>query len=150
LTIIGLLLMVACTSKSPSGQIGSMQKRVTRVERSVESLYNNDFDYLVKAYQALDTTVARKKDIVSEMELLQAYLQQFETQRKVILKNVAYSRQQLSDLNDDVTANIYDEATVKKYINDEERELKMMEAQIKYFQEKFDAQKEVVKRLRKE
>lgn len=142
--------MVACTSKSPSGQIGSMQKRVTRVERSVESLYNNDFDYLVKAYQALDTTVARKKDIVSEMELLQAYLQQFETQRKVILKNVAYSRQQLSDLNDDVTANIYDEATVKKYINDEERELKMMEAQIKYFQEKFDAQKEVVKRLRKE
>lgn len=127
-----------------------MQKRVTRVERSVESLYNNDFDYLVKAYQALDTTVARKKDIVSEMELLQAYLQQFETQRKVILKNVAYSRQQLSDLNDDVTANIYDEATVKKYINDEERELKMMEAQIKYFQEKFDAQKEVVKRLRKE
>lgn len=150
MTIIGLLLMVACTSKSPSGQIGSMQKRVTRVERSVESLYNNDFDYLVKAYQALDTTVARKKDIVSEMELLQAYLQQFETQRKVILKNVAYSRQQLSDLNDDVTANIYDEATVKKYINDEERELKMMEAQIKYFQEKFDAQKEVVKRLRKE
>lgn len=142
--------MVACTSKSPSGQIGSMQKRVTRVERSVESLYNNDFDYLVKAYQALDTTVARKKDIVSEMELLQAYLQQFETQRKVILKNVAYSRQQLSDLNDDVKANIYDEATLKKYINDEERELKMMEAQIKYFQEKFDAQKEVVKRLRKE
>lgn len=127
-----------------------MQKRVTRVERSVESLYNNDFDYLVKAYQALDTTVARKKDIVSEMELLQAYLQQFETQRKVILKNVAYSRQQLSDLNDDVKANIYDEATLKKYINDEERELKMMEAQIKYFQEKFDAQKEVVKRLRKE
>lgn len=142
--------MVACTSKSPSGQIGSMQKRVTRVERSVESLYNNDFDYLVKAYQALDTTVARKKDIVSEMELLQAYLQQFETQRKVILKNVAYSRQQLSDLNEDVKANIYDEPTLKKYINDEERELKMMEAQIKYFQEKFDAQKEVVKRLRKE
>lgn len=127
-----------------------MQKRVTRVERSVESLYNNDFDYLVKAYQALDTTVARKKDIVSEMELLQAYLQQFETQRKVILKNVAYSRQQLSDLNEDVKANIYDEPTLKKYINDEERELKMMEAQIKYFQEKFDAQKEVVKRLRKE
>ena len=150
MTIIGLLLMVACTSKSPSGQIGSMQKRVTRVERSVESLYNNDFDYLVKAYQALDTTVARKKDIVSEMELLQAYLQQFETQRKVILKNVAYSRQQLSDLNEDVKANIYDEPTLKKYINDEERELKMMEAQIKYFQEKFDAQKEVVKRLRKE
>ena len=150
MTIIGLLLMVACTSKSPSGQIVSMQKRVTRVERSVESLYNNDFDYLVKAYQALDTTVARKKDIVSEMELLQAYLQQFETQRKVILKNVAYSRQQLSDLNEDVKANIYDEPTLKKYINDEERELKMMEAQIKYFQEKFDAQKEVVKRLRKE
>lgn len=142
--------MVACTSKSPSGTIDAMQKRVDAVERQVEKLYNQDFNFLVGEYQALDTTIARTKDISKEMELLQAYLQQFEDQRVVIKENVGYSRQQLSDLKDDIENNLYDEATVSNYINDEETELRMMEAQIKYFQERFDAQKKVVKQLRKE
>ena len=142
--------MVACTSKSPSGTIDAMQKRVDAVERQVEKLYNQDFNFLVGEYQALDTTIARTKDISKEMELLQAYLQQFEDQRVVIKENVDYSRQQLSDLKDDIENNLYDDATVSNYINDEETELRMMEAQIKYFQERFDAQKKVVKQLRKE
>ena len=150
MTIIGLLLMVACVSKTPSRQIDAMQKRVDEVERQVEVLYNQDFNELVKEYQALDTTVARTKDIYDEMDLMQAYLQQFESQRVVIKENVKFSRQQLSDLKEDIKNNLYDEATTAKYIKDEEAELRMMEAQIKYFQEKFDAQKEVVKQLRKE
>ena len=127
-----------------------MQKRVDKVERQVETLYNQDFSFLVGEYQALDTTVARTKDIHQEMELLQAYLQQFEDQRVVLLENAKFSRQQLSDLKDDVENNVYDEKTTSKYIQDEEKALHTMEAQIKYFQEKFDAQKKVVKQLRKE
>ena len=127
-----------------------MQKRVDKVERQVETLYNQDFSFLVGEYQALDTTVARTKDIHQEMELLQAYLQQFEDQRVVLLENTKFSRQQLSDLKDDVENNVYDEKTTSKYIQDEEKALHTMEAQIKYFQEKFDAQKKVVKQLRKE
>ena len=142
--------MVACTSKSPSGTIGAMQKRVDAVERQVETLYNQDFDYLVREYQALDTTVALTKDIQNEMELLQAYLQQFEIQKDELKEGVAFSRKQLSDLQDDINNNLYDEETTSQYIQDEEQELRMMEAQIKYFQEKFDAQKKVVKQLRKE
>ena len=127
-----------------------MQKRVDKVERQVETLYNQDFSFLIGEYQALDTTVARTKDIHDEMELLQAYLQQFEDQRVVLLENTKFSRQQLSDLKDDVEKNLYDEKTTSKYIQDEEKALHTMESQIKYFQEKFDAQKEVVKQLRKE
>ena len=127
-----------------------MQKRVDAVERQVETLYNQDFDYLVREYQALDTTVALTKDIQYEMELLQAYLQQFEIQKDELKEGVAFSRKQLSDLQDDINNNLYDEETTSQYIQDEEQELRMMEAQIKYFQEKFDAQKKVVKQLRKE
>lgn len=142
--------MVACVSKTPSRQIDAMQKRVDAVERQVETLYNQDFDYLVREYQALDTTLALTKDIQNEMELLQAYLQQFETQRIVLKEAADYSRKQLSDLQDDVNNNLYDEETTSQYIKDEEQELHIMEAQIKYFQEKFDEQKKVVKQLRKE
>ena len=127
-----------------------MQKRVDDVERQVEVLYNQDFNYLVGEYQALDTTIALTKDIGAEMELLQAYLQQFETQRILIKEGAQFSRKQLSDLKDDVKNNLYDEETTQKYIQDEENELRMMEAQIEYFKEKFDGQKAVVKQLRKE
>lgn len=141
---------MACTDKSPSGQINAMQKRVDAVERHVEDIYNQDFNYLIGEYQALDTTVARTKDISQEMELLQAYLQQFEDQRVALLEGTKFSRKQLSDLKSDVEKNLYDEKTTSKYINDEETELRMMEAQVKYFQERFDEQKKVVKQLRKE
>lgn len=142
--------MVACSDKSPSRQIDLMQKRVNAVERQVEVLYNQDFNTLVNDYQALDSTVARTKDIHEEMTLLQAYLQQFETQRAVLKENVEFSRKQLSDLKYDVENHRYDEKTTSKYIQDEEKELRVMEAQVKYFKEKFDAQKEVVRKLRKE
>lgn len=142
--------MVACKNESPSGQIDAMQKRVDAVERDVEVIYNQNFNDLVNEYKALDTTVALTKDIQYEMELLQAYLQQFEIQRVVIKEAAEYSRKQLSDLQDDVKKHLYDEETTSKYIQDEEAELRTMEAQIKYFQEKFDEQKEVVKQLRKE
>ena len=142
--------MVACVSKTPSRQINAMQKRVDAVERQVEKLYNHEFSDLVRDYKTLDTTIARTKNINKEMELMQAYLQQFENQRVVIKENVKLSRKQLSDLKDDVRNHLYDDETTAKYIKDEETELHRMEAQIKYFQEKFDAQKEVVKQLRKE
>lgn len=127
-----------------------MQKRVNAVEDKVEKLYKQDFSFLIGEYQALDTTVARTKDISEEMNLLQAYLQQFENQRVVIKENVKFSRKQLRDLKDDVENNLYDENTTLQYIQDEEKELRIMEAQIKYFQDRFDAQKKVVKQLRKE
>ena len=142
--------MVACRNESPSGQIKSMQKRVDAVERRVEVLYNQDFKYLIDEYKALDSTVARTKDIQLEMELLKAYLQQFENQRDIIKEDVEFSRKQLSDLKHDVKKHLYDDETTSQYIQDEEAALHMMEAQINYFQEKFDAQKEVVKQLRKE
>ena len=127
-----------------------MQKRIDAVERRVEVLYNQDFKYLIDEYKALDSTVARTKDIQLEMELLKAYLQQFENQRDIIKEDVEFSRKQLSDLKHDVKKHLYDDETTSQYIQDEEAALHMMEAQINYFQEKFDAQKEVVKQLRKE
>ncbi len=142
--------MVACGSKTPSGHIDQMLQRVDAVENQVEALYTQDFSYLVKKYQAIDTTVARTRDLGDTLILMQAYLQQFETQRVVILKNAEISRKQLTDLQDDIIDNRFDEKTMLKYIQDEEKVLHTMEAQVKYFQEKFDAQKEVVKQLGKE
>lgn len=142
--------MVACGSKTPSGHIDQMLQRVDAVENQVEVLYTQDFSCLVGDYRAIDTTIARTRDLGDTLILLQAYLQQFETQRVAMLRNAEFSRKQLTDLQDDIIDNRFDEKTILKYIQDEEKELHKMEAQVKYFQEKFDAQKKVVKQLRKE
>lgn len=148
LTIIGLcLMMVACSEETKKEPIALMQERVDEVERNVEELYNQDFNYLVDQYKVLDTTIARIKDIEDEMWLLQAYLQQFETEHDALIANVEYSRQQLADLLEDMKNNVLDSVTVAKYMQDEEKALRMMEAQVEYFKEKFNEQKEVVKQL---
>lgn len=127
-----------------------MQKRVDALEYRVEVLYNQDFEGLVKEAQALQDADLKTEAEAEQVEILMAYLQQFEDQRVVILENAEYSRKQLSDLQDDIKNHVYDEATTAKYIKDEETELRRLEAQLDYFQEKFDAQKKVVKQLRKE
>ena len=150
MTIIGLVLMVACTSKSPSRQIHAMLKRVDVAEQRISKLYDNDFNYLVKEFEAIDNQMEHAKDISYEMDLMQAYLQQFETYRVVMLEDVELSRKQLANLKSDVKSGRFDDNLANKYIADEESALHKLEAQIDYFQEKFDAQKEVVQRLRKE
>lgn len=127
-----------------------MLTRVDVVENRVEKLYNQDFKELVDDYQDLDTTIARTRDIHNEMILLQAYLQQFEYQVDIIYRNTEYSREQLLNLQYDIEHQVYCDDTIAMFILDEEKALHQMEAQIKYFQEKFDGQKEVVKKLRKE
>ena len=64
--------------------------------------------------------------------------------------NTEYSREQLSNLQYDIENQVYCDDTIAMFIRDEEKALREMEAQVKYFQDKFDAQKEVVKQLRKE
>ncbi|MGN0032800.1 MAG: hypothetical protein ACI358_03335 [Candidatus Limimorpha sp.] len=90
-----------------------------------------------------------QKDIRQELMLLQAYLQQFESERPLMLEELAFTKQQLSDLYNDIENNIYNDNTVQAYIQSEEKALHIIEAQIIYFQEKFDNQREVVKGLRK-
>ena len=66
-----------------------------------------------------------------------------------MLEELDFTKQQLSDLSIDLKNNIYDDNTIQRYIQDEENALHIIEAQIIYFQEKFDNQREVVRGLKK-
>ena len=50
-----MVLMVACTSKSPSRQINAMLKRVDVAEQRISKLYDNDFNK-EKNYGRIDGT----------------------------------------------------------------------------------------------
>lgn len=141
--------MAACSSKSPSGQIDSMQKRLTKAESQLEVIYNEDFNNLVSKCQMLDTTVSRTAANVEAIELMTMYLQQFETMRPIMQDDIDFSRQQLSNLKDDLVSGALSEEKVLQYISEEEAVLHKIEAQVKYFYEKFDEQEKVAKELAK-
>lgn len=149
LIITTLFIMTACADKSPAGQIKAMQKRVDAVEHKAEMLYNQDFEYLVKECQEIEN-LTQNKEHGKDFDLVMAYLQQYEDIKPVVMDNAAYSRKQLDDLNSDIENNLYDEATTAQYLKDEDDAIRVMEAQLDYFQEKFDEQKKVVKKLRRE
>jgi len=141
--------MAACTSKSPSGQIDSMQKRLTKAEASLEVVYNEDFNFLIERYKALDTILPFTEKEREPLELMGAYLQQLETMHPIMQNDINFSRQQLSDLKDDFISGALTEEKVIQYMADEEAALHKIEAQVKYFQEKFNEQKKVAKELAK-
>ena len=141
-------MMLACTGDERQSTIDNMQGRLNEVERRVKELYEQEFNFLIDEYKALDTTIARVKDIGKEMTLLQAYLQQFENQKDVIINDLKYSREQLSNLKDDIKNKIYDDETTSKFIQDEEKVLHQMESKLDYFKEKLTDQIDVVKQLK--
>lgn len=145
---MGLSMMLACTGDERQSTIDNMQGRLNEVERRVKELYEQEFNFLIDEYKALDTTIARVKDIGKEMTLLQAYLQQFENQKDVIINDLKYSREQLSNLKDDIKNKIYDDETTSKFIQDEEKVLHQMESKLDYFKEKLTDQIDVVKQLK--
>ena len=118
-----------------------MQKRLAVVQSGVSTLYERDFDFLVKEYYRIDTTLARKSNILKEMDLLASYLQQFETVRVDMLDEIKYSEQQLSDLKYDIDNNKLSENDISKYLKDEEAAVKRLEAQLDYFRDRFSQQK---------
>ncbi len=144
---MSLLSLLSC-SDSPTGQIRSMQKRLAVVQSGVSALYDNDFDFLVKEYFRLDTTLAREMEISKEMNLLASYLQQFETVSADMLEEIEYSEQQLSNLKYDIENNILSEDDIDKYLNDEDTVVKRLEAQLDYFRDRLSKQKEVVKNIK--
>lgn len=141
--------MAACTSKSPSGQIDSMQKRLTKAESQLEVLYNEDFSNLVSKCQVLDSTLTVTAENFEAYELITMYLQQFETMHPIMQEDIKFSREQLTNLKDDYVSGVLPEEKVVKYIADEEAALHKTEAQLKYFQEKFDEQEKIAKELAK-
>ena len=108
-----------------------------------------DIQKLIDDFSYLENYISPEKDISKELTLLQAYLQQFESERPMMLEELDFTKQQLSDLSIDLKNNIYDDNTIQRYIQDEENALHIIEAQIIYFQEKFDNQREVVRGLKK-
>ena len=134
---------MACTEPSMK-RIDMMEKQLSTIEKKYQKT-ETAFDELVDDCAELDEFLRSNNTPKPEMQLLRAYLQQYEDERDNISENIKYSKSQISDLKDDLKQNLYNDSLREVYLSSEEEVVNMIDAQLDYFLDRFNKQSEFVK-----
>lgn len=134
---------MACTEPSMK-RIDMMEKQLSTIEKKYQKT-ETAFDELVDDCAELDEFLRSNNTPKPEMQLLRAYLQQYEDERDNISENIKYSKSQISDLKDDLKQDLYNDSLREVYLSSEEEVVNMIDAQLDYFLDRFNKQSEFVK-----
>ncbi len=128
-------------------RIDKMTEQIARIEKK-QVQAEKAFDALVEQCIDFDEFLRNENNPKPEMQLLRAYLQQYEDERDNITENIKYSQSQISDLKHDLRKGLYDEAQREEYLSSEEKAVNTIEAQLDYFIDRFQKQSDFIKELK--
>ena len=143
-----LFSLMACTEPSMK-RINALEKQLGRIEKKQEKT-ETAFNKLVDECAKFDNFLRENNNPKPEMQLLRAYLQQYEDERTIIANDIVYSISQINDLKDDFAIGLYDDAKREEYLKSEENILKSLEAKLDYFIDRFEKQSEFIKSVEKQ
>ena len=139
---------MACTEPSMK-RINALEKQLDRIEKKQEKA-EMAFNKLVEECAHFDNFLRENNNPKPEMQLLRAYLQQYEDERTIIADDMVYSISQINDLKDDIAKGLYDETQREEYLKSEENAAKTLEAKLDYFIDRFEKQSEFIKSVEKQ
>ena len=142
--------LMACSSAEPSmKRINELTKQLGKIEKKQEKT-DAAFDKLVEDCARLDDFLRENNNPKPEMQLLRAYLQQYEDERMLIDNDIVYSTSQIKNLKEDFKSGLYDEAQRDEYLKSEEKVVNRIEAKLDYFLDRFEKQSEFIKSVEKQ
>ena len=133
-----LFSLMACTEPSMK-RIDMMEKQISIIENKFQKT-ENAFDNLVEDCIRLDEFLRNDNNPKPEMQLVRAYLQQYEDERVVLLEEIEYSKSQLRDLKDDFKKGLYSETQREEYLASEEKAVNTINAKLDYFIDRLEKQ----------
>ena len=139
--------LMACNEPSMK-RINALEKRVSKTEKKyleAETAFNQLVDDCVK----FDEFLRKNNTPKPEMQLLRAYLQQYEDERDAMKEEIAYTKNQIINLKDDFEKGLYDETLRDEYLKSEEEALNKTEAKLDYFLDRFKQQSDFVRETTK-
>lgn len=143
-----LFSLMACNEPSMK-RINTLEKRVSKIEKKYQET-ETAFDKLVADCAEFDEFLRKNNTPKPEMQLLRAYLQQYEDERVAIEHDIEYSYSQINDLKDDIAKGLYDETKRDEYLTSEETAAKTLEAKLDYFIDRFEKQSKFIKTIEKQ
>lgn len=143
-----LFSLAACTEPSMK-RINNMAKKHQKIEVKYQET-ETAFENLVRDCAELDAFLRNANTPKIEMQLLRAYLQQYEDERFSIQKEIEYSKSQISDLKDDFNEGLYDAEKREEYLTSEEKALNTIDAKLDYFIDRFQQQSDFIKNAEKQ
>ena len=143
-----LFSLMACNEPSMK-RINTLVKRVSKVEKKYQET-ETAFDRLVDDCAKFDEFLRNNNTPKPEMQLLRAYLQQYEDERASMQAEIAYSKTQVNNLKDDFKSGLYDMTVREEYLDSEEAALNKTEAKLDYFLDRFKKQSDFIKNIEKQ
>jgi predicted nucleic acid-binding Zn-ribbon protein len=140
---------MACNTEPSMKRINTLEKRISKIEKKYQET-ETAFDKLVADCTKFDEFLRNNNTPKPEMQLLRAYLQQYEDERVVIQEEMQYSRNQIANLKDDFNEGLYDASQREEYLSSEESALNTTEAKLDYFLDRFKKQSDFIKGVEKQ
>lgn len=144
-----LFSLMACNNEPSMKRINTLEKRVSKTEKKYQET-ETAFNQLVDDCAKLDEFLRKNNTPKPEMQLLRAYLQQYEDERIAMKEEIKYSKSQLANLKDDFKNGLYDETQRGEYLKSEEEALNKTEAKLDYFLDRFKQQSDFIKNAEKQ
>lgn len=140
---------MACNTEPSMKRINTLEKQVSKIEKKYQET-ENAFNKLVDDCAKFDEFLRNNNTPKPEMQLLRAYLQQYEDERTFMQEEIEYSKNQISNLKDDFKAGLYDAGQREEYLKSEEDALNTTNAKLDYFLDRFQKQSDFIKETEKQ
>ena len=139
---------MACNEPSMK-RINTLEKNISKTEKKYQKT-ETAFNQLVDDCAKFDEFLRKNNTPKPEMQLLRAYLQQYEDERVVMKGDIEYSKNQVANLKKDFEKGLYDETLRDEYLKSEEAALNKTEAKLGYFLDRFKQQSDFIKKTEKQ
>ena len=141
--MVFLLLAGSCQSKKEP--IQRLQDQLTSDNIALQKLQDNYQERLWADFHWCDSMLQYlPKDAVNDyfesLNLAQAYLNQFDEMLPILQHDISYSRQQLTNLKNDIDTHFIDEEQAALYLKDETAVADTIHQRILYFQDRLSQQ----------
>ena len=143
-----LFSLMACNEPSMK-RINTLEKNISKTEKKYQKT-ETAFNQLVDDCAKFDEFLRKNNTPKPEMQLLRAYLQQYEDERVVMKDDIEYSKNQVANLKKDFEKGLYDETLRDEYLKSEEAALNKTEAKLDYFLDRFKQQSDFIKKTEKQ
>lgn len=135
-------------------KIDTLKQQVMTDANALRRLDDNDYAKLQKDFWLCDSLLQflnpeLVNDQFDQLNLVQAYLSQFDEIMPVMHQKMEYAMKQLDNLKSDAESHYLSDSLVLVYLKTETQVADTLHAQVSYFQERFKNSQEILNKLKK-